>query len=65
MCGVVESLGGAGWDWHAWETDGRVQPRYGVAGTLDQAREQADQALADLLEALADRLGHAPTAPAP
>lgn len=56
---VVESLGGAGWDWHVWDTAGRVQQRYGVADTLDEAMERAERALPDLLVALADQLRYA------
>ncbi len=55
---AVESLGDAGWDWHVWDAAGRVRPRYDLADTLDEAKERADRASAELLAALADQLSN-------
>ena len=54
---VVESLAETGWDWHVWDRAGLMPPRCGVAATLDEAKAQADRALAALLAKLAGRVG--------
>ena len=46
---MVESLGEMGWDWHVWETAGRLQQRYGLADTLLEAQVKARSALADIV----------------
>jgi len=42
---VVESLGEAGWDWHVCEVAHRLRPHYGLADTLEEAKEKAERAL--------------------
>ena len=49
---AVEGLGETGWDWHVWDTGGRVQ-QYGLADTLEEALGKAEQAM----ERLARQLG--------
>ena len=48
----VESLGDYGWDWNVWESSGCVQQRYGLAGTLDEAKAKAESTLGCLVREL-------------
>ena len=58
---VVEELGKTGWDWHVWVQAGWTWARYGLAETAENAREQAEWALAGLMRSDAD--GNAPFCP--
>ena len=49
---LVEGLGDTGWDWHVWDTTGRLQQRYGLADTAAQAKAQAEAALGLMIEEL-------------
>ena len=48
----VESLWEDGWDWHVWDSSGRLDPRYGLAVSLDAAKARAELALAGMLAVL-------------
>ena len=48
----VESLWEHGWDWHVWDSSGWLDPRYGLAASLDAAKACAELALAGMLAAL-------------
>lgn len=41
----VESLLECGWDWHVWDSAGMLDPRYGLADTVEAAKAQAEVAL--------------------
>ena len=44
----VGTLGENGWDWHVWAPYGCVRQRYGLAGTLNEAKAKAESALGGL-----------------
>ena len=48
----VESLWEHGWDWHVWDSSGWLDPRYGLAASLDAAKARAELALIGMLEEL-------------
>ena len=55
----VESLWEHGWDWHVWDSSGRLDPRYGLADSLEAAKARAEMALDGMLAALGlSRLVH-------
>lgn len=47
---AVESLDGAGWNWHAWDAAHGMRAHRGLAGTLADAKLQAERALAEMGE---------------
>ena len=51
---LVEKLGETGWDWHVWVQAGWTWARYGLAGTAEHAREQAERALVGLMRSDTD-----------
>ena len=48
----VESLWEDGWDWHVWDSSSQLDPRYGLAASLDAAKARAELALTGMLAAL-------------
>ena len=46
---LVEKLGGTGWDWQVWVQGVWIWSRYGVAGTAENAKEQAEQAFVSMM----------------
>ena len=44
---TVEGIGETGWDWHVWDPEGYAQ-QYGLADTLEQALDKAEQAMEQL-----------------
>ena len=43
---LVESLGEHGWDWQMWDPSRCLRTGYGVADTLEEAKVQAELAVA-------------------
>lgn len=55
---TVEGIGETGWDWHVWDPEGHGL-EYGLADTLDEALDKAEQAMDRLARQL--RPGDRPT----
>lgn len=45
----VEDLLETGWDWHVWDSQGGIHPRYGLADTLKEAKAKAELAMRSML----------------
>ena len=48
----VESLWEDGWDWHVWDSSGRLDPRYGLMDSVEAAKARAEVALDGMLAVL-------------
>ena len=48
----VEGLWEDGWDWHVWDSSGQLDPRYGLADSMEAAKARAEGALDGMLAAL-------------
>ena len=46
---LVQGLGGARWDWQAWDERHRAPRRWGVVDTPERAKGEAERAMADLM----------------